>query len=299
MKVFTTDQFPLPLPPDHRFPVAKYRLLRERVEASGLVAADDLIAAPAATDDELLRVHTPDYLHRVFTGALSEAEVRRIGLPFSPQMVERSRRSTGATIATARSALADGVAVSLAGGTHHAFADAGEGFCVFNDVAVAARAMQAERRIQRAVVIDLDVHQGNGTAAIFRGDDSVFTFSVHGEKNFPLRKEPSDLDVGLPDGADDAAYLRAVEEGTWEALYRSRADLAFYLAGADPHEGDRLGRMKVTKTGLARRTAIVLDLCGTFAVPLAVTMAGGYGRDVNDTVDVYFDTVRLCHGWRR
>lgn len=299
MKAFSTDQFELPLPPDHRFPIAKYRLLRERVEATSWFAPHDVISAPAATDEELLRVHTPEYLCKLMTGTLSSAEIRRIGLPYTPQMVERSRRSTGATIAAARIALEHGVAVNLAGGTHHAFADAGEGFCVFNDVAVAIRAMQAERQIVRAVVIDLDVHQGNGTASVFRDDPSVFTFSVHGEKNFPLRKVPSDLDIALPDGVEDAAFLCAVEEGTWESLYRSRADMVFYLAGADPHEGDRLGRMKVTKSGLSRRTEIVLDLCRTHRLPVVTVMAGGYGHDVNDTVDVYFDTVRLCYEWSR
>ncbi|MGL4553220.1 MAG: histone deacetylase family protein [Gemmataceae bacterium] len=299
VRAFVTDQFDLPLPPDHRFPVAKYRLLRQRVEASGLFAPADLVTAPAATEEELLRVHTPEYLRKLLTGTLSDAEVRRIGFPYTPAMVERSRRTAGATAAAARAALDDGIAVNLAGGTHHAFPDAGEGFCIFNDVAVAARAMQAEGRIERAVVIDLDVHQGNGTAAIFRADDTVFTFSVHGEKNFPLRREPSDLDIGLPDGADDLAYLKAVEEGTWEALYRAGADVAFYLAGADPHEGDRLGRMKVTKAGLARRSEIVLELCSRDKLPVVVTMAGGYGRDIDDSVDVYFDTVRLCHDWSR
>lgn len=299
MKAFRTDLFELPLPPDHRFPLAKYGLLVRQLQDSGVIGPDDLLVAPAATDEELLRVHTPAYLGKVIHGDLSVAEQRRIGLPWSPQLVERSRRSTGATLAACRAALRDGIAVNLAGGTHHAFADAGEGFCVFNDAAVAARAMQAEGLARRVVVIDMDVHQGNGTAAIFRGDASVYTFSVHGAKNFPLRKEPGDLDVELPDGCGDELYLRAVEEGTWEALYAANADLAIYLAGADPHEGDRLGRMKVTRAGLARRTEIVLEMCSRNRLPVAVTMAGGYGKDVGDTVDVYFDTVRLAHDWSR
>jgi len=297
MKVFVSDQFELPLPPDHRFPVAKYRLLRQRVDESGLFRAEQLLVAPEAEYADLVRVHTPEYLDKLFYGRLSEAEIRRIGFPYSPQLVHRSRRTTGASVAAARYALAEGIAVNLAGGTHHAFADAGEGFCLFNDAAVAARAMQAEGRIERAVILDLDVHQGNGTAAIFRNDESVFTFSIHGEKNFPLRKEPSDLDIGLPDGTGDADYLRAVEEGTWEALYRAGADLAFYLAGADPHENDRLGRMKVSTAGLDRRTQIVLELCAQFRVPLVVMMAGGYGKEIADSVTVYFNTVRRCLEW--
>jgi len=297
MKVFVSDQFELPLPPDHRFPVAKYRLLRQRVDESGLFREEQLLVAPEAEYADLVRVHTPEYLDKIFHGRLSEAEIRRIGFPYSPQLVQRSRRTTGATVAAARLALAEGVAVNLAGGTHHAFADAGEGFCLFNDAAVAARAMQAEGRINRAVILDLDVHQGNGTAAIFRKDESVFTFSIHGEKNFPLRKEASDLDIGLPDGTGDADYLRAVEEGTWEALYRAQADLAFYLAGADPHENDRLGRMKVSTAGLDRRTQIVLELCAQFRVPLVVMMAGGYGKEIADSVTVYFNTVCRCLQW--
>jgi acetoin utilization deacetylase AcuC-like enzyme len=297
MKVFVSDQFELPLPQDHRFPVAKYRLLRQRVDESELFAPGQLVVAPEAEYADLVRVHTPEYLDKLFHGGLSEAEIRRIGFPYSIQMVNRSRRTTGATVAAARCALEDGIAVNLAGGTHHAFANLGEGFCIFNDAAVATRAMQAEGRIERAVIIDLDVHQGNGTAAIFLNDESVFTFSVHGEKNFPLRKEPSNLDIGLPDNTADAEYLRAVEEGTWEALYRARADLAFYLAGADPHENDRLGRMKVTTAGLDRRTQIVLDLCAQFRIPLVVMMAGGYGKDIADSVSVYFNTVRRCQEW--
>ncbi|HTP09765.1 MAG TPA: histone deacetylase, partial [Anaerolineae bacterium] len=214
MRIFKTDQFVLPLPEGHRFPVSKYALLRQRVEAARLVPPNDLIEAPAASDEEITRAHTAEYLRRVKNGELTEKELRRIGFPWSPQMVERSRRSSGATIAAARAALIDGAkcGVNLAGGTHHAFADRGEGFCVFNDAAIAARAVQAEGLAQRIVVIDCDVHQGNGTAKIFENDPSVFTFSIHGAKNFPFHKEASDLDVALPDGADDATYLAALHE---------------------------------------------------------------------------------------
>ena len=203
MKIFRTDKFVLPLPDGHRFPVSKYALLRQRVEAAGLVQPADLLAAPAAGDDEITRAHTAEYLRRVKNGELTEKELRRIGFPWSPQMVERSRRSSGAMVAASRAALLEGIGVNLAGGTHHAFPDRGEGYCVFNDAAIAARAMQAEGLAQRIVIIDCDVHQGNGTAKIFEHDPTVFTFSIHGAKNFPFHKETSDLDVALPDGADE------------------------------------------------------------------------------------------------
>jgi acetoin utilization deacetylase AcuC-like enzyme len=294
MKVFYTDQFVLPLPPGHRFPMEKYALLRRRVVESGLVPAEDLCVPHAATDEEILRVHDDAYLERVKTGTLSEAEVRRIGLPWSPGMVERSRRSCGATIEACRAALEDGTACNLAGGTHHAFRDCGEGYCVFNDAAVAARAMQAEGRVRRLVVLDTDVHQGNGTAAIFQDDPTVFTFSIHGAKNFPLRKEVSDLDVELPDGTEDAAYLEALEAGVRQALARAGADLAIYLAGADPYLDDRLGRLKLTKEGLAERDRLVFRHCRAAGLPVAVTMAGGYARRTADTVDIHFQTVRIA-----
>ncbi|MCG8652822.1 MAG: histone deacetylase, partial [Pirellulales bacterium] len=212
MRIFYTDHFELPLPPDHRFPMDKYRLLRQRVVNSLAHAEDTLHVPPAANDQQLLGCHQPRYVEAVIRGTLTEAEVRRIGFPWSAKMVERSRRSTGATIAAARAALVDGAAVNLAGGTHHAFADAGEGYCVFNDAAVAIRTLRTERGIDRACVIDLDVHQGNGTASLFSDDTSVFTLSLHGKKNFPLRKVPSDLDVALPDGTGDEGYLAALDE---------------------------------------------------------------------------------------
>jgi acetoin utilization deacetylase AcuC-like enzyme len=294
MRVWYTDQFVLPLPEGHRFPMSKYALLRQRVIASGLIDLDDLCVPHAATDEELLRAHTVDYVRRVQAGLLTEAELRRIGFPWTPEMVERSRRSSGATIEACRAALADGRAVNLAGGTHHAFADAGEGFCVFNDSAVAARAMQAEGQVGRVVILDCDVHQGNGTAAILRDDPTIFTFSIHGARNFPLRKEESDLDVALPDGTGDADYLGALETGLRRALERSHPDLAIYLAGADPFVSDRFGRMALTKAGLAARDRFVFETCRAASLPVAVTMAGGYARDVNDVVDIHFETVRLA-----
>jgi acetoin utilization deacetylase AcuC-like enzyme len=294
MKVFYSDTFVLPLPEGHRFPMQKYRLLRERVAAECVVSLDDLIIPLPATDAELGRAHTAAYIDRVQAGELTPQELRRIGFPWSPQMVERSRRSSGATIAACRTALADGFAANLAGGTHHAYAEHGEGYCVFNDSAVAARAMQAEGAARRVLIIDCDVHQGNGTAAILGGDETIFTFSIHGANNFPFHKEQSDLDIALEDGAGDEAYLAALGDGLFLALEQSRADLAIYLAGADPFHDDRLGRLALTKPGLAERDRMVFEYCRWAGLPVAVTMAGGYARDVADTVDIHFATVRLA-----
>lgn len=280
--------------------MAKYRLLRERVVAEGLGGAVPLAEPPAASDAEILRAHDRGYLERVVNGALSAAQIKRIGFPWSPEMVERSRRSSGATLAACRHALAgDFVAVNLAGGTHHAFRDRGEGYCVFNDAAIAALGMQAEGLARRVVIIDCDVHQGNGTAAILAGDPSAFTFSIHGANNFPFRKETSDLDVELPDGTGDEAYLHALEAGLCHALSASQADLAIYLAGADPHEDDRLGRLSLTLEGLARRDRLVLGMLGDAGIPVAVTMAGGYGRKLELTVDIHLQTVRIAASFCR
>jgi acetoin utilization deacetylase AcuC-like enzyme len=268
----------------------KYALLRERVARSRLSA--NLVDPPAATDAEILRAHAPDYLARVVTGTLSPLEVRRIGFPWSPSMVERSRRSSGATLQACRAALVDGVAINLAGGTHHAFRDRGEGYCVFNDSAIAALAMQAEGCTRRVVVVDCDVHQGNGTAAILGNNPSVFTFSIHGANNFPFTKEASDLDIELPDGTQDEAYLEALHRGLLTALDRARPDLAIYLAGADPFQDDRLGRLALSKDGLRARDRLVLGTFAHWGIPAAVTMAGGYARRIEDTVDIHFATVQ-------
>ena len=281
------DQFVLPLPDHHRFPMEKYRLLREHV-------ADDeriqLEIPEAATNDDLTRVHCENYVSRVTSGGLSRDEIRRIGFPWSSELVERSRRSTGGTIHAAECARRDGISVNLAGGTHHAFTDAGEGFCVFNDVAVATRSLQARGAANRCAVLDLDVHQGNGTAAIFSGDPTVFTLSVHGASNYPFRKESSDLDIGLEDGATDDVFLTAVRDGVTRAL-ASGPDFAFYIAGADPYEHDRLGRLSVTKAGLRERDRVVFDACEEAGVPVAVVMSGGYAEDVYDTVEIHAATV--------
>ena len=291
MKVFYSDTFVLPLPEGHRFPMEKYSMLRERVAASDICDPGELRVPRAVTDREILRAHDPDYLRRVTEGLLTKQEVRRIGFPWSEKMVERSRRASGGTVGACLVALEEGFAANLAGGTHHAFADRGEGFCVFNDSAIAARAVQAAGLVERVVVIDTDVHQGNGTAAILRGDPSVFTFSIHGAKNFPFDKEESDLDVGLPDGADDATFLGALGAGLEKALDAADAGLAIFLAGADPFEGDRLGKLSVTKAGLAERDRLVLEGCKERGLPVAVTMAGGYAREISHTVDVHFASI--------
>lgn len=294
MRVFYSDTFVLPLPPGHRFPMEKYALLRERVLAEGIVSPERLHVPEPASVAELARAHTPAYIERVLQGELSSAEQRRIGFPWSPQMVERSRRSAGATIAACRVALSEGVGVNLAGGTHHAFADAGAGYCVFNDAAVAARAMQAEGRAHRIAIVDCDVHQGDGTAAILAGDPTIFTFSIHGAHNFPFRKQQSDLDIALPDATSDAAYLDALEWGLRQTFAAAKPDLVIYLAGADPYYDDRLGRLNLTKAGLAERDRVVFAACRSAGVPVAVTMAGGYARQISDTVDIHAQTVALA-----
>lgn len=295
VKAYYSDRFVLPLPEGHRFPMRKYRMLRDAVaRALPQVEFDE---APHTTDGVLALAHHPHYIHRVASGALSADEQRAIGFPWSPEMVERSRRSSGATIAACRAAFADGVAVNLAGGTHHAHADRGEGFCVFNDAAIAARLMQAERRASRVAIVDLDVHQGNGTAAILANDDSVFTLSLHGENNYPFEKARSDLDIALPDGTDDAAYLGHLDAALDALFARFDPQLIIYLAGADPHEGDRLGRLKLTADGLAQRDRRVLGAARARGLPVAIAMAGGYGRVIEDTVAIHLQTVGIAAGY--
>jgi len=294
MRAFYSDHFVLPLPDGHKFPMAKYAKLRERILADGIVSADDLIEAPAASWDDIRLVHDAAYVDAVASGTVTQDLQRRIGFPWSPHMVERSRRSVGATIAAAHAALDEGTAANLAGGTHHAFADRGEGYCVFNDVAVAARVLQHAGLARRIAVVDLDVHQGNGTAAIFRNDPTVFTFSMHGEKNFPFKKEVSDLDVALPDGTGDDDYLGALTAHLSGVL--GGADFVFYLAGADPYEGDRLGRLKLTIDGLRRRDEIVLGECRSAGLPVAVTMSGGYAADIDAIVTIHANTIRTASG---
>lgn len=296
MRAFHSDTFVLPLPPGHRFPMEKYARLRARVQAELPPGAVELVPAPAATDREILRAHDAAWLRAVAEGTLTAAQQRDIGFPWSPAMVERSRRSAGATLAACRAALDDGRSVNLAGGTHHAFRDRGAGYCVFNDAAIAAAAMQAERRVQRVLVVDCDVHQGDGTASIAAGDPSVFTFSIHGRHNYPFTKAESDLDIDLDDGTGDDEYLDRLERGLDHAFAAARAGLVIYLAGADPYEGDRLGRLCLTKAGLAERDRRVFDRCARAGLPVATCMAGGYAREVEDTVDIHLRTVRIAAG---
>jgi acetoin utilization deacetylase AcuC-like enzyme len=297
VRVWSSARYTFPLPDDHRFPIAKYELLRRRVLTDGLIAPEYLHEPARPSRDDLRRVHTADYVDRFEDGRLTSDEMRRIGFPWSPALVERSYRAVGGTCEAARAALQTGVTMNLAGGTHHAFADHGEGFCVFNDVAVAIRMLQHARLVRRAAIIDLDVHQGNGTHALFAGDPDVFTFSMHGGRNYPFHKVAGDLDVELADGAVDDDYLDALARHLPSVLARSSPDLAIYLAGADAHEGDRLGRLKLSFEGLARRDALVLEHCREIGIPVAITIAGGYGHDIEDTVRVHLNTVRLAAGF--
>jgi acetoin utilization deacetylase AcuC-like enzyme len=290
MKAYYCDHFVLPLPETHSFPMAKYRRLRELVVGEGIVAAGDLLVPEPASREDLALVHEAGYIDAVFDGTLTREQQRRIGFPWSPQMLERSRRSVGATIAAARTALREGVAVNLAGGTHHAFADRGEGYCVFNDIAVAACVLQRDGG-GRVAVIDCDVHQGNGTASIFRGDPSVFTFSIHGERNFPFRKEVSDLDVSLPDETADLEYLEHLERAL-QVVLATKPEFVFYLAGADPFEGDRLGRLALTIEGLRDRDRLVFDRCR--GIPIAVSMGGGYCPDVDTIARIHANTIHAA-----
>lgn len=265
----------------------KYSLLRTHLEGDPRL---HLEVPAAATDTQLLRVHRPEYLQAVVSGGLSRDAVRRIGFPWSPQLVERSRRSVGGTLAAMHWAFREGFAVNLAGGTHHAFPGHGEGFCVFNDVAVAVLEARSTGLAERVAIIDLDVHQGNGTASIFQDDPTVFTLSVHGASNYPFHKEDSDLDIALPDGTGDDIYLNAVDRGLAVAL-QSRPDLILFVAGADPFEGDRLGRLSVTQAGLAERDRMVFDAAAAHGTPVAVVMSGGYAPEVQDIVSIHAHTV--------
>lgn len=275
----------------------KYRMLREAVAAS--LPSVVFEEAPHTTDGVLALAHHPDYIHRVTAGVLSAEEQKAIGFPWSPEMVERSRRSAGATMAACRSAIGEGVAVNLAGGTHHAHSDRGQGFCVFNDAAIAARLMQAERRVSRVAIVDLDVHQGDGTASILANDESVFTLSLHGERNYPFEKAISDLDIALPDGTGDADYLRQLEQALAQMFSRFDPQLLIFLAGADPHEGDRLGRLQLSMAGMAARDTMVMEAARTRGLPVAIAMAGGYGRNIDDTVAVHLQTISIAARYHR
>ena len=292
MKFFYCDHHTFPLPAGHRFPLPKYAKLRERIQRE--LPQASLHTAHAASEEQILRVHDREYLQKLKEGTISEKEERRLGLPWTPGLFTRSLYSVGGTIAAAHAAVEDGIAMNLAGGTHHAYPDHGEGFCVFNDVAIAIRALQDEEVVERVVIIDCDVHQGNGTAFIFQDDPNVFTFSIHGAKNFPLHKEKSDLDIELADSTGDDDYLSELDWGVRRALDLSQAQFVFYLAGSDPFEGDMLGRLKLSKAGLAARDRLVLDHCRAAGIPIAITMSGGYARNIEDSVEIHFNTAKVA-----
>jgi len=294
MHVWSSAKYTFPLPSGHRFPIAKYALLRQRVIDDGIVAAEHVHDPAPVTRDDLLLVHTADYVDRFTTAALARDEERRLGFPWSPSLVERSYRAAGGTLEAAACALDGGIAMNLAGGTHHAFPSHGEGFCVFNDVAIAVRALQRDGRVARAAIVDLDVHQGNGTNGVFAGDGSVFTFSMHGRRNYPFHKVPGSLDVDLEDRTGDDEYLELLAEALPRVLDRARPDLVVYLAGADPYVGDRLGRLALTVDGLARRDRFVLEQCREVGLPVVVTIAGGYAEPIGDTVAIHATTARIA-----
>ncbi len=294
MRVFHSDHHVVPLPPGHRFPMGKYRLLREALLASDVLRPGDLVRAEPVPLEALLRVHTARWVSAVVDGGLTEAEERRLGFPWSRELVVRSRAAVGGTCAAAARALLDGIGGNLAGGTHHAFPDHGEGYCVFNDIAVSIRALQAERSIRRALVVDLDVHQGNGTAAVFQDDPDVFTFSMHGERNFPFRKQRSSLDVGLPDGAGDDVFLDVLARHLPRVVEASRPDIVYYQAGVDPLAEDTLGRLSLTHDGLEARDALVLDTAWRLGLPVVVTLGGGYARPLEASVRAHMGTYRVA-----
>jgi len=293
MLVFYTPYYYADIGEGHVFPIRKFELVRDRLLGEGTLAPREVVEPrPAAVEDVLL-VHTEDYVTRLRAGALTPRELRRLGLPWSKSLVRRSFLATGGTIAAARAALQHGIASNLAGGTHHAFPDHGEGFCVLNDVAVAVRVLARDGPARRVSIIDLDVHQGNATAAIFEGDPAVFTFSMHGAKNYPLFKTRSSLDVELADATGDDEYLEALARHLPRA-FEHRPDLAFYLGGADPFAGDKLGRLSLTMGGLRARDELVLRACRDRGVPVATVMSGGYASDIGDTVEIHCNTIRAA-----
>jgi len=294
MKAYYNDTFVLPLPPGHRFPMSKYALLRQRIIQEGILPEAELIIPDAASDEQILQAHDSTYLEKIKTGTLTRQEILRIGFPWSSGLVERSRRSSGATICAAHTALQDGTAVNLAGGTHHAGRNFGAGFSVFNDSVIAARNLQQQHLVERVAIIDCDVHQGNGTADIAADDPSIYCFSIHGEKNFPFRKIDGDLDIGLPDNTQDPMYLDILEIALERILYLFQPDFVIYQSGADPYTGDRLGKLALSKTGLAARDHMVIALCRSEHIPVAVSMGGGYADSVDDIVDIHLQTVRIA-----
>jgi acetoin utilization deacetylase AcuC-like enzyme len=299
MRICYSDRYMIPIPSTHLFPMSKYRMARDRLLEEGTIQEQDLIEPTPASDEDILMVHEPEYWRRCVTGELSAQEVRRIGFPWSEGLVLRSRASVQGTIIASRNALRDGVASNLAGGTHHAYADHGEGYCVLNDIAIAARLLQRDGWAERIAIIDCDVHQGNGTAAIFQNDPAVFSFSIHGEKNYPARKEQSTLDLNLPNGVGDQEYLALLEQHVPVILDGFRPDFVFYQAGVDPYAGDRLGKLNLTIEGLRRRDEFIIGNCWEREIPVVTTMGGGYAKEISDTVEAHCNTVRTALGFYR
>lgn len=291
MQVFYSPRYYADIGRGHIFPIRKFELVRDKLLAEGTLHPEEIIEpAPAPLEDVLL-VHSEDYVSRLRSGDLTAKEVRRLGLPWSESLVRRSFYAVGGTLAATQASLTEGYSSNLAGGTHHSFSDRGEGFCVLNDVAIAIRAMRARKLIRRAAIVDCDVHQGNGTATIFAGDAETFTFSMHGANNYPLFKARSTLDVELPDGTSDAAYIKALANHLPQ-VFQSDPDIAFYLAGADPYRGDKLGRLALSIDGLRERDALVLRECYEREIPIVTLMSGGYGKDIDDTIEIHCNTIR-------
>lgn len=293
MHVSYTSRYYADIGEGHVFPIRKFELVRNLLVSEGTLQPSEIVEPEPASIEDVLLVHTEDYVTRLRAGRLTERELRRLGLPWSKALVRRSFLASGGTLLAARRALEEGVAANLAGGTHHAFPDRGEGFCVLNDVAIAIRVLFRDRMIHRASIVDCDVHQGNGTAAIFRDDSKVFTFSMHGAKNYPLFKERSTLDVELPDGTGDEEYMKSLRENLPRAL-EHEPDIVFYLGGADPFEGDKLGRLSLSIRGLRERDEFVLSECRALRIPIVTVMSGGYAADIRDTVEIHSNTIRAA-----
>jgi acetoin utilization deacetylase AcuC-like enzyme len=291
---YYSDQFPIQLPPGHRFPIEKYRILRQLILSEQTIPEHNLHVPDPARKEQLYLAHDPEYVEKVFQGELSDREIRRIGFPWSAELVVRSQHSVGGTTAACRAGIRDGAAANLAGGTHHAHRDFGSGYCLFNDCAVATKVIQQEKLAKQVMILDCDVHQGDGTAAIFSADPSVYSFSIHGARNFPFHKVPSDLDIELEDGSGDEIYLEKLNTGLMRAFENFKPDFVIYLAGADPFFDDRLGRLALTKKGLAERDLLVLNNCKQKGLPFAVVLAGGYARRIADTVEIHKETIHLA-----
>lgn len=293
MRVFTSARYTVPLG-HHSYPMDKYRLVPERLLAEGTFMQEELAEPEVATLDDVLRVHTPEYVHAFVNGTLERKAMLRVGLPWSPELVRRAFAVIGGTLGAARMALEDGAAANLAGGTHHAFADHGEGYCIFNDLVITLRRLRAEGLARRFLITDLDVHQGNGTAALCQTDSAVFTFSMHGENNYPARKERSSWDISLPDGVADEPYLDTLAQALSQLLERFTPDLIFYQAGVDVLAGDRFGKLALTMKGIGERDRLVSEFARRAGLPLVVTLGGGYARDVNRIVEAHCQTVRMA-----